>query len=202
MKKYLLSTIAVLTALTVGTAVRAQTSSTMDHMMNHMYGRVDAGWSIGSKNTEEAAVFDIGLGARMNHYFSADLTGEYRPWGKQKFSKDGADEKTDMYSLDAMMNIYASYPVWEAMSVYATGGVGYAYNKTDTSALLHGKGKSNFAWNVGAGVEYDLTDCIAIDLGYRFSDLGKARARVKETGATISEKVRYNDIKLGMKYYF
>jgi len=202
MKKYLLSTFAVVTALTVGTAAFAQTTSTMDHMMNHMYGRVDAGWAMGTSDTENAAVFDIGLGAKINQYFSTDLTGEYRPWGKQKFSKDGASEKTDMYSLDAMMNLYVTYPVWEALSVYATGGIGYAYNKTDTSALLDGKGKSNFAWNLGAGVEYALTDCMSIDLGYRFSDLGKARATVKDTGDTISEKVRYNDIKLGMKYYF
>ena len=198
MKKYLLSTIAVLSALAVGSAANAQMAS----MMDHLYGRIDGGWAIGTSDTENAAVFDAGIGARLNHYFSTDLTAQYRPWGKQKFSKDGESEKTDMYSMGAMMNVYASYPVWQMLSIYATGGVGYTYNKTDTSALLKGKGKSNFAWNIGAGIEYALTDCISLDMGYRFSDLGKARARVKATGDSITEKVRYNDIKLGMKYYF
>ena len=201
MKKYLLSTFAVITALTVGTAANAQTSM-MDHAMNHMYGRIDAGWAIGASGTEDAAVFDVGLGARLNQYFRTDLTAEYRPWGKQKFTQTGAEEKTDMYSLDAMMNVYAEYPIMEALSIYATGGIGYAYNRTDDSAKLDAKGKSNFAWNVGAGIEYAVTECMSIDLGYRFSDLGKARAKVKETGDAASEKVRYNDIKLGLKYYF
>ena len=114
MKKYLLSTFAVLTALTVGTAATAQTMS----MMDHMYGRVDAGWAIGTGNTEEAVVFDVGLGAKLNQYFRTDLTGEYRPWGKQKFTSDGGSEKTEMYSIDAMMNVYLSYPIWNMFSIY------------------------------------------------------------------------------------
>ena len=199
MKKYLLSTIAVLTALTVGTAAKAQIAN-----MDHMYVRADAGWSIGAAETEEAAVFDIGVGGRLNQYFRTDLTGELRPWGKQAFKQDGVKvAKPDMYSLDAMMNVYAEYPVWKMISVYATGGIGYAYNKTDDyRGLYKGEGKSNFAWNVGAGVQYALTDCIALDLGYRFADLGDAHVKDVATGSKIKQDVKYNDIKIGMQYYF
>ena len=198
MKKYLLSTFAVLTALTVGTAANAQMMPTM----SHAYSRIDAGWAIGTGSTEEAAVFDIGIGGRLNQYFDADITAEYRPWGKEKFSSASGSEKTDMYSLGAMVNVYTAYPVWDRLSIYATGGIGYAYNKTDDGAFVDGKGKSNFAWKLGAGMEYALTECVSLDLGYRYSDLGKARVHDKISGSTVSEKVRYNDIKLGMKYFF
>ena len=85
MKKYLLSTIAVLTALTVGTAANAQMTNPMDHM----YVRADAGWSIGASETEDAAVFDVGVGGRLNQYFRTELVGEIRPWGKQAFKQGG-----------------------------------------------------------------------------------------------------------------
>lgn len=199
MKKYLLSTIAVLTALVVGTTAKAQIVNT-----DHMYVHADAGWSIGAAETEEAAVFDVGVGARINQYLRTDLTGELRPWGKQAFKMGGEKvAKPDMYSLDAMMNVYAQYPVWKMISIYGTGGVGYAFNKTDSyRGAFKGEGKHNFAWNVGAGIQYALTDCMALDLGYRFSDLGKARAKEIATGSKIKQDVKYNDIKIGMQYYF
>ncbi len=199
MKKYLLSTIAVLTALTVGSAAKAQIP-----YMDHMYVRADAGWSIGASETEDAAVFDIGYGGRLNQYFRADVTAEVRPWGKQQFKVGGVKvAKPDMYSLDAMLNIYAEYPVWRMFSVYATGGVGYAYNKTDGyRGQFKGEGKHNFAWNVGGGIQYALTDCVALDLGYRYVDLGDAHIKDRINGGKLKQDVKYNDIKIGMQYYF
>ena len=198
MKKYLLSTFAVLTALTVGTAANAGVNPA-----DHMYVRADAGWAIGMKNTEDAALFDIGVGARLNDYLRADITGEFRPWGKTKFKKTADNAKPDMWAMDAMANIYASYPVGRAFSLYATGGVGYAYTKTDSwRGVYKGKGKSNFAWNAGAGVEYALTDCLTLDFGYRYTDLGNARLEDRQTGVKLKEDVHYSDIKVGVQYYF
>ena len=65
-----------------------------------------------------------------------------------------------------------------------------------------GKGKSNFAWNVGGGIEYALTSNVCLDLGYRYTDLGNAEAKNRTTGDKYKEDVKYNDIKLGMQYYF
>ncbi|MCL1925627.1 MAG: outer membrane beta-barrel protein [Syntrophorhabdaceae bacterium] len=36
------------------------------------------------------------------------------------------------------------------------------------------KRTKNFAWNVGAGVGYDLTSNLTLDIGYRFASLGRA----------------------------
>ena len=197
MKKYLLSTVAVIAGLTFSGAAMAET--TAQYIADNLYARIDAGYSMGLSDTENAAVFDVGMGMRLNEYFRTDITAEYRPWGKIDFKGHG---KSDMYSLDGMFNIYASYPVWDAFSVYGTGGIGYAYNNTDDFANGKGKGKSNFAWNVGAGVEYAITPCMVVDLGYRYSDLGRAEAKDTTTGAKVREDVKYNDIKLGMLYYF
>ena len=197
MKKYLLSTLAVLTALTVATAASAQTSYYDDG-----YVKVDAGYSMGTGRTDNAALFGVGTGFRLNNYFKADVTAEWRPWGKEQFRK-AEGYKADMWSADAMANIYASYPVWDKFSIYATGGVGYAYNKVKNfKGDYKGKGKSNFAWNVGGGIEYALTSNVCLDLGYRYTDLGNAEAKNRTTGEKYKEDVKYNDIKLGMQYYF
>ena len=205
MKKYLLSTVAVLSALTMATASFAGQANDY-HPGDHMYVRVDGGYSIGMGQTDNAGVFDAGVGMRLNQYFRADVMAEYRPWGKEEF-KTKSDKaivgKADMYSLDAMANIYALYPIMDGVSVYGTGGVGIAFNKTDKIKGSHnGASKTDFAWNVGAGMEYALTDCMAIDLGYRFTDLGKAHVKTIADNQKLKDKVRYNDIKVGFKYFF
>lgn len=202
MKKYLLSTFAVLTALTMSTQANAQ-NSMMDHAMNHMYVRADVGYAMGMDNTDDTAFFGLGVGGKLNDYFRTELVGEYRPWSEEKFRSPTTHRRTDMHSFDVFMNVYGSYPIVDNMSLYATGGIGYAYNKTDKHHdVLKGEGKGNFAWNIGAGIEYMVTPCLGMDLGYRYTDLGTARAKEVATGRKIKEDVKYNDIKLGIKYYF
>jgi opacity protein-like surface antigen len=36
---------------------------------------------------------------------------------------------------------------------------------------------TNFAWNVGLGVGYQITPNVALDVGYRYVDLGKASTK-------------------------
>ena len=66
-----------------------------------------------------------------------------------------------------------------------------------------GATKSNFAWTVGAGIEHMFTDCMSLDLGYRYVDLGQARVKSKEgyTGRS-KEDMRSHDIKLTARFYF
>lgn len=196
MKKYLLSTVALAACVAFSGVAHAEGATSI---WDDVYVRADGGYSFGMGDADNAAVFDVGAGMRINQYLKADVTAEYRPWGKIHFKGRG---KSDMYSLDGMVNMYASYPVWDAFSVYGAGGIGYAYNHTDSFDGYKGKGKNNFAWNIGAGVEYAITPCMVVDLGYRFSDLGRASAKDKATGQTVREDVRYSDIKLGMQYYF
>jgi len=114
------------------------------------------------------------------------------------------DVKTDIWSIPALMNVYATMPIAHGFSVYGMGGLGMAMNRTDKKDdLLKAKTKFDFAWNVGAGVEYQWCPNWALDLGYRFTDLGQARAKEKDgyTGKTKAD-LRSHDILLSMRYYF
>lgn len=69
---------------------------------------------------------------------------------------------------------------------YIGGGVGAAFINTNT----------NFAWNVGAGTAYKLTDNSALTLGYRFVDFGNFEDR------HVKGHLYGHEIMAGFRYTF
>ncbi len=59
---------------------------------------------------------------------------------------------------------------------------------------------TNFAWSIGAGAEYDITEHIAVNLAYRFTDLGKIDAS-NDTG-TVKRDMSMHELIIGAKYRF
>ena len=87
--------------------------------------------------------------------------------------------------------------------IYAMGGLGMAWNKTDSISNASGRTKTNFAWTAGVGVDYFINDCWSLDLGYRYTDLGTARVKGNNTfDGHTKRNVKSNDIKLSARYYF
>ncbi len=81
-------------------------------------------------------------------------------------------------------------------------------NIPNTSAAFGtDKTTNNFAWAIHAGVSYDVTPQMVIDLAYRYSDLGNAQSGVVTTydgtssysGLHIKD-VTSNDVMLGVRY--
>ncbi len=195
MKKYLLSTLAV-----AGLMVCATTASAEPVRGPYVLG--EAGYSFGTKNNDDAAILGLGTGYHINDYLRTDLTVSYRGWGKVDFKEPGA-KKADVWSIPVMANLYASYPIHRMFDIYAMGGIGVAFNKTDSITNAKGKTKTNFAWQVGAGIDYMINNCWSLDLGYRYSDLGNARVK-EQAGFTGRNKqdMRSHDVKLTARYYF
>jgi opacity protein-like surface antigen len=72
---------------------------------------------------------------------------------------------------------------------------------------------TNFAWNVGAGLGYELTDYATVDLGYRFVGLGSVKTKTGrdsdgdewDSGDSISHKtdnLYQHQVALGMRFTF
>jgi len=60
----------------------------------------------------------------------------------------------------------------------AYSGSVYPENPADNESMWFGsKNVTNFAWNIGAGLGYDITDNVTIDAGYRFVGLGKIHTK-------------------------
>ena len=192
MKKYLLSTLAVVGILACTTAVSAET-------LPGPYFVGEAGMGLGRKDNKESGIFGVGLGYHVNDFMRADMTIGYRPWGKIDFD----DDEADLWSVPVMFNAYAKYPISRSFDIYGMGGLGLSYNKTKSITNASGKSRTEFAWTVGAGIDYYVNECWSVDLGYRYTDLGQARVSGKEGYTGQGKKdVRSNDIKLSLRYYF
>ena len=65
--------------------------------------------------------------------------------------------------------------VFEPMSFTVGGGIGGAWvdGKVTDNAQYGRDTTQNFAWQVGGGPSYDLTDLVTLSLHYRYLDMGK-----------------------------
>ncbi|MCN2224515.1 invasion outer membrane protein Tia, partial [Escherichia coli] len=76
---------------------------------------------------------------------------------------------------------------------------------SDISALHYSGYDNNFAWSIGAGVRYDVTPDIALDLSYRYLDAGKSSLSYKDTEGDKYKSeadVKSHDIMFGVTYHF
>ncbi|MBA1065917.1 porin family protein, partial [Escherichia coli] len=120
-----------------------------------------------------------------------------------------------------MMNTYYDFRNSSAFTPWVSVGVGYArvhhkatytdtsWNKSgevsDISALHYSGYDNNFAWSIGAGVRYDVTPDIALDLSYRYLDAGKSSLSYKDTEGDKYKSeadVKSHDIMFGVTYHF
>jgi len=76
----------------------------------------------------------------------------------------------------SMVNFWRDYFVTDALGIYAGGGFGvggyqYSLQASPAAAFLPLTGSSpvtTFAWQIGTGFVYEISDRVALDTGYRF----------------------------------
>lgn len=143
-----------------------------------------------------AGIFGLGVGYKVNNWFRADLTGEYRG-NSQFFGTDAITYRggvgTDTYHATknewvVLANAYVDLGTWWCMTPFIGAGVGGARvsinNFTDQSIANNGAGalpglafgdnvsKWNLAWALHAGVAYKVTQNFTVELAYRYLDMG------------------------------
>jgi len=143
-----------------------------------------------------AGIFGLGVGYKVNNWFRADVTGEYRG-NSQFFGTDAVTFPggfgTDTYRATksewvVLANAYVDLGTWWCMTPFIGAGVGGARvsinNFTDQSIANIGGGalpglafgdnvsKWNLAWALHAGVAYKVTPNFTVELAYRYLDMG------------------------------
>ncbi len=109
--------------------------------------------------------------------------------------------RANMSSLLGMVNGYVDLGTWYGMTPYVGAGVGVAYNKfygatdngsntvyyngpaqpgiTSSSGGIFGSNTSaNLAWALMTGLDFNITQNLKLELGYRFLDYGKFKSGV------------------------
>ncbi|MGE0845332.1 MAG: outer membrane protein [Flavobacteriaceae bacterium] len=175
---------------------------------------IDDTWNIG-----------LGFGYQFNAWFRGDLTAEYR--GKVNIyseSQCGACAGNTQHNVDItswvfMANAYVDFGTWASITPYVGAGFGAAYHRASVFqnngavippsgiTSLSGNSEWEFVWAVMAGVSYDISQNMKLDIGYRYMDLGKVSSGTltnccSTAPAIIYDDLRSHEVRVGLRYLF
>lgn len=117
--------------------------------------------------------------------------------------------KIDIHTLFA--NVYYDFKTGTAFTPYVGAGLGIAWINQKVASTFQGwtAGTSDgsydatsFAWNLGAGVGYSLTDNIILDLGYRYTNFGDAKKVDNGRISFQAKDLQAHEALLGLRYQF
>jgi opacity protein-like surface antigen len=174
-----------------------------------------------------AGIFGLGVGYKVNNWFRADVTGEYRG-NSQFFGTDHLIYPGPAYGVDTynatksewvvLGNAYVDLGTWWCVTPFIGAGVGGARvsiaNFTDTNtpnagvAFGDNVAKWNFAWAAHAGLAYKVTPNFTVELAYRYLDMGDGLTgdlrRFDGVNAinnpTTFKNITSHDLKLGVRW--
>jgi len=152
--------------------------------------------SLQTNNFNSAGIFGLGVGYKVNNWFRADVTGEYR--GNSQFHGTDRITYTGGVGIDTyhgtknewvvLANAYVDLGTWWCITPFIGAGVGGARvainGFTDAGIANNGGGalpglayadnvsKWNLAWAVHAGLAYKVTPNFTVELAYRYLDMG------------------------------
>jgi opacity protein-like surface antigen len=178
---------------------------------------------------DSAPFYGAGVGYQWTSWFRTDVTGEYR--GKASFhaldrffnTTDSA-YNTNAYTASksewvALVNAYIDLGTWWAITPFIGAGVGVAFNTIehfrDTNVIAGGGGwaetgkQTNLAWALHAGASYRASSNFAIELSYRYLNVGNARSGILQnldptvgnpTAPVTFHNIQSHDLMLGVRW--
>ena len=144
----------------------------------------------------------------------SELEIALRPTASKKYSDSewGDNWKNSVTTNTLMLNLYYDIDTGTNITPYVGAGIGFASLKGEfkyndgAEAEKVSKRKTNLAWSLGAGVAYNLTDHVAVDLGYRYIDMGNVTAKQSypEYNAMVKHKfdAKAHEVMFGVRYSF
>ena len=104
------------------------------------------------------------------------------------------------------INGYWDIDTGTAFTPYIGAGIGASYiyeslTSGPSDARHHTEGSNwGLAWNVGAGVAWNFTDNMALDLQYRFAGFGEST--LKHRGGDVNNYMTANEFMAGLRFSF
>jgi opacity protein-like surface antigen len=213
MKKVLLATLAVAafvaTSAEADIKVRPYVSAKIGHAWaNQRAYAWDAAWPADKAKlagTDNVWMGAYALGVKVCA-FRAEF--EYNHWGKahsERAPEQIGFTRTGLRQQSWMMNGYFDIPTKTAIRPYVGAGVGLARIRGRMEApedlVLAVKGKTAWAWQVGAGIGYNLTKNLTLDVGYRYVNNGNLTIKTIP-GVPVKFHARDQEVLVGLRYTF
>ena len=160
----------------------------------------DAFHSFYNPTISAAGLFDVGAGYQVNNWLRFDVTGEYRDGSQfQVLEQIGIPSQSTQFanwyrantsSYIAMANGYVDVGTWYGLTPFVGAGVGFAQNHfygisnpglaylgpgakgSPTGGYMGNGVTNNFAWALMAGLDFNVTQNLKLELGYRYLNYG------------------------------
>lgn len=168
----------------------------------------------------DSAHFGAGVGYKFG-WFRGDLTGEYRTKANYRaavaWAANGGAFGADVYSANFstalfLANGYVDLGTWWGITPYVGGSVGVASNQfsgfiDNSFGYARDHSTANLAWAASAGLAFNVTSNLKVDIGYRYLDLGSVNGNpisCIQIAACWYERhsfhVASHDLRLGLRY--
>lgn len=181
-----------------------------------------------NKEFDSSMLFGLGVGYQFNNWLRLDVTGEYR--GNSDFTgldivRIGGNTFTDEYRAKKsewlfLLNAYMDLGTWWCVTPFVGAGIGASRvtisSFTDICTTCGGGGVAfgatesqwNFAWALHAGLAFQASKNLSIELAYRYTNLGDGKAgdAITFTGTndfhnpTTFRDITSHDLKLGLRW--
>lgn len=162
-----------------------------------VYGhRTDAQYSERkTKSNFDDKAFGFSLSAGVDYSnFSTEL--EYFQTDDFKDIYKGLEGELKLKSVG--LSQYYNFKNDTAFTPYV--GVGVSLGKIHLGYENFSKNFSKLGLHAGVGLQYELTDALSLDLGYRYMDFGHAKTHIE--GFYTKTRIKMNDVYLGLVFRF
>jgi opacity protein-like surface antigen len=146
------------------------------------------------KALRQFPTYHVGVGYKINDYFRSDVTFQYASITYKSSGPLTTGKQQNIRTYSAFLNGYLDAKIHDVLVPYLTAGIGVGHNKSGSlknpsasnplgNFSLPGKNTTNFIYNLGAGILLQDKH-FAIDVGYKYMDLGKAKTLNTTTTST------------------
>lgn len=170
--------------------------------------KAKAGYS--KKRPRVMALFNLGIGHKITESIRSDLDFNY---GEILYKGNKSKQRSNMIGVLATGH-YDIISISKSTTPYVSIGAGFArtnagtlVNTETTRKVYPGKSATDFVWNVGLGIKFNIDKDYTLDLGYRYAELGEIKVanQVADNGTVskgASQKMKGHQGLLSLLYKF
>lgn len=155
--------------------------------------------------------------AEIEYAMRSESEGEYSDayYIDDVLVKESGSMKFDVQSI--FLNVYFDIETGTQFTPYVGGGLGVAIIDSEGKLKITEDGdtfydesssnsETNFAFNLAAGVGYDVNDNFTLDLGYRYADFGEGEtgnvSNIDNVSLTGEARIVAHEVLFGLRYGF